>query len=657
MVLDKSPFRPANPLMCGIAGIISRENLDQELVRQAEGMLASMLHRGPDGKGVYSEPNVFLGMRRLSIIDLQGGWQPIYNEDRSVVLVANGEIYNFVELRQQLEQAGHVFKTGSDCETIVHLYEDHGTECLKYLRGMFAFALWDLKKKRLFIARDRIGEKPLYLCERPGQIFFASELQALVRSGIVPLEPDPAAIDLFFHFQYVPEPGTILKGVRKLPAGCFLLVDLPGWRIAEQRYWSLDAAPALSGDPVALIRAQLDEIGKLIIRSDVPVGVALSGGLDSSLIAALAVRHSPRKLQAFCVGYADRPESDERAAARQFADFLGMPVQEVVLSVEELVDSFPGLVLAADDPIADIAGFGYFSVMRAARQAGVPVMLQGQGGDELFWGYEWVRRAVRMSRLKARLLAEGAGAWPAYWRAEFPERWDFHGIRRWLKKIAGIQPALGNVLAHRRQSYEQFVFYDLTPEFKTAQRLTPRLYSPAFRAQLPPTSPASVFTQKEGWNNVEVAITKLICDTYLSENGIAQGDRLSMASSVELRLPLIDYRLVETVIGLRKQTPDSAALPKSLLRQAAATLLPDWLMQRPKRGFAPPVQAWRQQLEKKYGDALPRGFLVEHGIVSHDEVVRLLREADSDGAVANFRFQLLLLELWFQGMGRNRQAT
>ncbi len=642
--------------MCGITGIISQKHLDQELERQAETMLTAMFHRGPDGRGVYSDGHVFLGMRRLSIIDLQGGWQPIYNEDRTLALVANGEIYNFVELREKLEQGGHTFHTGSDCETILHLYEDHGTECLARLRGMFAFALWDLKRQRLFIARDRLGEKPLYLCERPGSVVFASELQALVRGGIVPLEPEPAAIDRFFHYQYVPEPGTMLKGVRKLPAGCFLTIDLPAWRVTEQRYWNLDAAPALPGDPVAQVRGQLEEIGKLIIRADVPVGVALSGGLDSSLIAALAVRHSPRKLQAFCVGYADRPESDERADARQFADFLGMPFHEVVLSAGDVVDAFPRLVVAADDPIADIAGFGHFSVMRAARQAGVPVMLQGQGGDELFWGYEWVRKAVRLSRLKARLHGEGARAWPDYWRTELPERWDFHSTRRWLKKGAGLQPALRNILAHRRQPRHQFVFYDLTPEFKTARRLTPGLYTPAFRQQLPTESPASLFTQPDGWKNVEVAITKLIFETYLSENGIAQGDRLSMASSVELRLPLIDYRLVETVVGLRKQTPDAAAAPKGLLRQAAAQILPAWVLNRRKRGFAPPAQAWRDALERKYGDALPRGFLVERGIVSHEGVVRLMREPKPDAVTSNFRFQLLLLEYWFQGMGRGGQA-
>jgi asparagine synthase (glutamine-hydrolysing) len=642
--------------MCGIAGVISQQNLDQELKRQADAMLAAMVHRGPDGNGVYSNDHMFLGMRRLSIIDLQGGWQPLYNEDRSLALVANGEIYNYVELRELLERDGHKFQTGSDCETILHLYEDHGTECLAGLRGMFAFALWDLKRQRLFIARDRLGEKPLYLHENPGRVVFASELQAMVRGGVVPLEPEPAAIDHFFHYQYVPEPGTMLKGVRKLPAGCFLTVDLPSWRINQQRYWSLDASPPLPGDPVAHVRGQLEEIGKLIIRADVPVGVALSGGLDSSLIAALAVRHSSRKLQAFCVGYADRPDSDERADARQFADYLGMPFNEVVLSAANIVDAFPGLVVAADDPIADIAGFGYFSVMRAARQAGVPVMLQGQGGDELFWGYDWVRKAVRLSQLKAKLLAGGVGAWPDYWRNELPEAWDFHSTRRWLKKAAGLQPAMRNILAHRRQPRDQFVFYDLTPEFKTAQRLTPHLYTDSFQRQLPAEDPASFFTRADGWDNVEVAITKLICEIYLSENGIAQGDRLSMASSVELRLPLIDYRLVETVIGLRKQTPDAAGSPKGLLRQAAAGILPEWVMKRRKRGFAPPAQAWRDELERKYGDALPRGFLVEKGILSHEAVVRLMREPKPDAPASNFRFQLLLLEHWFQGMGRGAQT-
>jgi asparagine synthase (glutamine-hydrolysing) len=238
-----------------------------------------LTHRGPDGAGEFQDQHVLLAMRRLSIIDLKTGWQPLYNEDRSLALVCNGEIYNFVELRERLESLGHRFTTNSDCETILHLYEEHGRDCVQHLRGMFAFALYDTKRKRLIVARDRMGEKPVYVYETDGRVFFASEMKAMLASGLVPFELDPGAINLYFHYQYVPEPLTPLKGVRKLDAACLLTIDVDPWRVEEHRYWRMEDAPPLEGDPAKLIREQLDTVGEIVIRSDVPVGISLSGGL------------------------------------------------------------------------------------------------------------------------------------------------------------------------------------------------------------------------------------------------------------------------------------------------------------------------------------------------------------------------------------------
>jgi asparagine synthase (glutamine-hydrolysing) len=339
-------------------------------------------------------------MRRLSIIDLTTGWQPLYNEDRTLALICNGEIYNFVELRERLESLGHRFSTNSDCETILHLYEEHGLDCVQHLRGMFAFALYDTQRKRLLLARDRMGEKPLYLYQTNSNLFFASEMKALLASGLVPFELDPNAVNLYFHYQYVPEPLTPLKGVRKLDAACLLTVDIEDWRIEEKCYWRMEDAPPLEGDPARHIREQLEVVGEIVIRSDVPVGVALSGGLDSSAIASLAASKYPGTMHAFSIGYPDSPETDERADARALADHLGLPFHDVELSTSEMVSFFPELVSWRDDPIADIAGYGYYSVMKLAREHSVPVVLQGQGGDELFWGYPWVRDAARQTERK-----------------------------------------------------------------------------------------------------------------------------------------------------------------------------------------------------------------------------------------------------------------
>ncbi|MDX6711939.1 MAG: hypothetical protein QOH96_2955, partial [Blastocatellia bacterium] len=280
--------------MCGIAGIVGRNALSEAELNELDVVNELLIHRGPNGAGRFRSGNVALAMRRLSIIDLEGGFQPLYNEDRTLALVANGEIYNFIELREQLEAKGHEFQTGSDCETILHLYEEHGLDFVDHLRGMFAFALWDSRRRRLVIARDRMGEKPLYLFEHNQRIVFSSELKSLLAFSTVPFELDPESVNLYFHYQYVPEPRTMLKGVRKLDAAHMLVVDVDQWRTKDICYWRMEDAPPIeTADPARRIREELEVISKIVVRSDVPVGVALSGGMDSSAIAALAVQKYP----------------------------------------------------------------------------------------------------------------------------------------------------------------------------------------------------------------------------------------------------------------------------------------------------------------------------------------------------------------------------
>ena len=636
--------------MCGIAGFVSRDPLGPDASVLGNRLLSGMLHRGPDGEGYFASRNVWMGMRRLSIIDPKGGWQPLYNEDKSVTLVANGEIYNHLELRQNLLARGHSFRTGSDCETIAHLYEEHGESCVDYLRGMFAFALWDSSRDRLFIARDRMGEKPLYLHEREDRLFFSSELRPLIASGVTSFTIDPPSIDLHLHFGYVPEPRTMVKDITKLPAGCSMSIDVADWRRSRKRYWSMTDAPPLVGDPVELVREQLHQIGSLITRSDVPVGVALSGGLDSSLVAALAARYSPRTLQAFTVGYEGSVESDERKDAQRLASHLGMPWHEVILPTSEVVNGFGSLVNRTDDPIGDIAGYGYYAVMRAARECGVPVMLQGQGGDELFWGYTWVREAAARSNLKALARKHGWKAFPDYWRAEYPSPLTVREVRRWFKKMCGLSPAVSKLRMDLNTPREELVFYNINNEFNEADALAGTAYSKDYLTSLPARHANACFTGANHWNDIDGALTALICDTYLLENGLAQGDRLSMASSVELRLPLVDYRLIETVIGLRKSRPDHTDPPKSLLRKVAADILPDWVMNRQKRGFSPPVDQWLTGIHKNYGGDLADGILVCEGFLNKETVSRMVKNPPERGPARNVWFSLVVLEAWCRSM-------
>lgn len=637
--------------MCGITGIVTQGALAESDLALVERLSALLRHRGPDGAGQFTDDHVALAMRRLAIIDLNAGWQPLYNEDRSLALVANGEVYNYVELRRMLEGRRHRFATGSDCENILHLYEEHGDECVHHLRGMYAFALWDARHRRVLIVRDRVGEKPLYVVEQPGRVVFASELKAIVASGIVDLELEPAAIDLYFHYGYVPEPFTPVKGVRKLPAGCMLTIDVDQWKVTQKQYWRMQDAPPISADPVETLRAELDRVSELVIRSDVPVGVALSGGMDSSAIAALAARKYPGTIEAISLGYAGRPLQDERQDAKALAKHLGMPFHEVELSTRDVVESIPEMVYDRDDPIADISGPSYRAIMKRARQENLLVMLAGQGGDELFWGYPWVRQAVHFSERKDRLLNGGAVSLTEYLRVTRPPI-SYTGGLRWLRTAAGLRTGWRLWRNDRTSRPDQMIFYDQELYFEQNRAIMQRCYARQFLAQISPEGPYDIFTVPRPWKHIDVEITRLIFETYLLENGIAQGDRLSMASSVELRLPLVDYKLVETVIGLRKVHRDVADTPKRWLKQAVGSVLPEFVMNRRKRGFTPPWREWAAAVDEAYGSNLIDGALVKAGVLSPEGARRLAVRLKPHplGTGCKPAEYALSLEMWLRAM-------
>jgi asparagine synthase (glutamine-hydrolysing) len=632
--------------MCGIAGIITRNDILACQLEQVACMSRTLVHRGPDGAGEYRDAHLAMGMRRLSIIDLSTARQPLFEEDRSLALIANGEIYNYVELREQLRARGHVFSTDGDCETILHLYEDHGVDCVHHLRGMFAFALWDMRRGTLLLARDRMGEKPLYVYEQDGLLAFASELKTLLRSGVAPPRLESRATEHFFYYHYVPEPLTPVQGVRKLDAGCTLQVTVDPWRVEERAYWRMDDSPPLDGDPARLIRQQLETIGEIVIRSDVPVGVALSGGLDSSTIAVIAARNYPGTMHAFSVGYAGRPQNDERLQAQDLAKTLGMPFHEVEISSGQVVDSFLEVVRWQDDPIADMSGVGYLAIARAAHHAGVPVLLQGQGGDELFWGYSWVAQAVRHTLRKSRIDPARGPRFRDYLELSWPKLFPRRAPIDWVTSLAGMRTSLAAYHRDRLSPRERMVFFDLTDQFRLAAEQARTIHPPEFLASLRGNDPYDLFTHSLPWPHVSVAITRLICDTYLRENGIAQGDRLSMATSVELRLPLVDYRLVETVIGLRKAHSDHHLSPKNWLREAVSDLLPEEILKRPKRGFQTPVRDWYRPLFARHGHLLRNGRLVELGVLRPEAAEGFARGSYPLQESVPRAFNALVLEAW-----------
>ena len=599
--------------MCGIAGVISPIALEQPQIAALRRMNQALSRRGPDDEGYFIGSKVALAMRRLSIIDIAGGHQPMRDEQDQLAVVCNGEIYNYLELRDDLRRAGYSFRTNSDVETVLALYRKSGPSCMEAMRGMFAFALWDAAQEKLLLARDRFGEKPLYLHrDAAGRVWFASEMKALLAGipGHKSLPVCPEAVHLFMVYQYVPEPRTMLSDVTKLPSGHFL--ELSPQMLAERAglpesraYWRYTEAAPLAGDAPALVRERLEQAVRLTLRSDVPVGISLSGGIDSSIIAALSRRFHGGALHAFSVGYEGRPRNDERALAQRLAQELEMPFFDVELTTRGFASAFPRLVFDMDDPIGDIAAYGYHSVSALARQHGVPVLLSGLGADELFWGYEWVRKAVRKTLTKAANTPRG-----------------------WIARRLSASPS-------------RAIFYDTQEWMRDAASATERIMTPAAAGQIASSAWTRYF-ESDDWGHVPLWLSDILNRTWLTSNCLALSDRVSMAHSVEARLPFLDAGLVDAVTGMRRGgLEDWKSGHKQLLIAAVRDLLPAEVLGRRKRGFTPPVNEWMETAGRRYGSLLEGGSLARRGIFRSD-AARVTRSPQPAG----FAYRALLLELW-----------
>lgn len=636
--------------MCGITGIVRPRT--SEATWDSAGMLQrmadSMVHRGPDGHGEHLAPGVSLAMRRLSIIDLTGGQQPFFSEDGSVALVANGEIYNHRRLRAELEALGHRFRSHSDCETIAHAYEEFGDACVTRLRGMFAFALHDSRRRRVLLARDRLGEKPLYLANVSGCLLFASELRSLLASGIIPTGFDASSLYTFFHYGYIPEPHTAITSVRKLPAGHLLSISLDDGAESLTRYWSLhDVVPRRTSAEEA--STLVEEIAGFITDADVPVGIALSGGLDSGSLAVLAARRTSKRLHAFTVGYQEATASDETVDAKRIAEHAGVSFHPLTLSTDEVVSEFAETLWHKDDPNHDPAGPGYRAVMRAARREGVPVLLVGQGGDELFWGYPWLVEAARRSR--ARI--SGPRVFLECWSRILASRHTGTrpSVKRWVNRLRSF---LGHdwqrILADATCRDRRPLFYESLHAFQAVHR-SQDFFAASFLAKIDATRPFELLDRPEIQSvNPEAALIQLICDTYLRENGLAQTDRLSMASSIEARVPFVDYRLAELAYAHQRARGSEIDVDKRLLRQGFSSAVPSWLLRQPKRGFVPPVARWNAAIYARHAHLVEDGVLVGNGVLNGAVARRIASAPGADRRLpARFR-DAVVLEVWCRQM-------
>jgi asparagine synthase (glutamine-hydrolysing) len=585
-------------------------------------------------------------MHRLSIMDVDHGWQPFWNEDETVAVLGNGEIYNADVLAAALTDRGHSLRTGSDIEVVPHLFEEEGIDCVRRLRGMFALVIFDKRRNRVFLARDRMGEKPLAFVRTEHWIAFASEQTALVAAGVVSGELDTEVLPDYLMHGYTPEPLSLILGVTKLPAGTVLEIDLVHESSRLTPYWNI--LDALSDTPLSTtdLRQGLDEAVAGCCTSDVPVGVALSGGLDSSMVATLASRLRP-DMVAFTIGYGGS-STDESERAREFAQGLGIPISITQMTSRDVGLGFSKVCTDRDEPIADVAGPAIDAVARAAREAGVPVLLNGLGGDELFWGYEWVRRLGAYSRF--HLMGDEGAARRAV-RLPSPPR-SLGAAAAWVEHRGGrrLESDLAAFLSRWDTGHEPpLALYEFQDGYRRMMHEIAGLCGVS--GEFP--RPSAFLTG----DPVKVAgcYTKRICETYLRSNGLAQTDRLSMRHSVEARTPLVDYRLVDLVMSSRMSGSGGLSEPpKALLRSVAQQILPQHVLQRPKQGFTPPVRRWLADIWACNHDAFgPDSALVGAGLVDASRFEAILRSPrHRSGRVNQLALRLATLELWFRGLPR-----
>jgi asparagine synthase (glutamine-hydrolysing) len=619
--------------MCGICGTYSygRDNPADAAVLQS--MLQVITHRGPDDQGVYLNGPVGLGMRRLSIIDLAGGKQPIANEDGSVVVVFNGEIYNYRELAAQLRQRGHVLTTASDTEVIVHLYEDFGDSCVDHLRGMFAFAIWDERRQRLLLARDRLGIKPLYYAEAGGQIVFGSEIKAILPHPHVDAALDLEALGNFLSLKYVPAPQTMFAGIAALPPGFTLACDRHG--PVTRAYWDVPFTDqpfiARSEDEYAEeLTALLRDSVRSHLVSDVPFGAFLSGGIDSSTIVALMSEFLQQPVKTFSVGFAGADAAfSELPYARMVADRYHTDHHEVIVGPQDFIDLAETLVWHLDQPIADDAVLANYMVARLAAQH-VKMVLTGEGGDELFAGYarysgERLSQVFRALPPPARELALAASN-------------RVPGLRR--PKIA---------LYALCQVDEAARFANWFPLFNRDMRA--ELLAEAPQNQLAPDSAEHVFRRQLGYTQATNSLNRMLyLDTklWLPDDLLARGDKTSMAVSLEARVPLLDHTLVEFAARLPPNLKLRGLTRKYLLRKVSRSWLPSEIIDRKKKGFPFPLSGWfRREARSFVRDLLSPSTIRRRGLFDPRFVQQLLDEHETGAANhGSLLWGLLGVELW-----------
>ena len=624
--------------MCGIVGLFAPRVTDS--LESARQMAATIVHRGPDDEGFLQDGPFAMGMRRLSIIDLSGGHQPISNETGDLSIVYNGEIYNYRELREELLARGHQFTTHSDTEVILHAFEEYGPQCVHRFNGMFAFAIWDRRSRKLFIARDRMGVKPLYYALGDGYFVFASEIKAILEAGLFTRRVRPEAIWHYLSFRYVPENTCIWEQVSKLPPAHYLTLTTDDMRLEVTRYWDIPSGPSEPMDrqeELARFAELFEDAVRLRLIADVPVGILLSGGLDSSAVAAAVRRVHDAPVKTFSIGFRDGGEADESRYARLVADELGTDHYEMHVGQEEFEAWMPEFVWNADEPLADSAALPLYFVSKLASKH-VKVVLSGEGSDELMAGYRfesilsYLAKATRQARVGSAILESlpaGVGSFVRRMTRDKPVERLFVPPAEMLRWMA---PNMTNAFT----SAEKRSLWHDAPAIEGSEALVRRVYD---RAGTRDDLGAILYAYSQDW---------------LVEDLLMKADKMTMAASIELRVPFLDYRLVEW-LSTRPSTSklawngNGSVTRKVLLREYAASRLPKEIIDRPKVGFATPVMTWvREDRQGLVSQALRGTGSWVRSQFQPEVLDRLLAQSGTNERAATQVWHLYVLEAWAQ---------
>jgi asparagine synthase (glutamine-hydrolysing) len=613
-----------------VCGIFGYSGEDVSFFRSSiSPTLESIEHRGPDSQGFHVGERVILGHSRLAIIDLHPeAQQPMSNEDKRYHIAYNGELYNYLELRKILTKNGVDFETNSDTEVVLKAFIFWGDEAFAKFRGMFAIAIWDEQESCLILARDCFGEKPLYFARKSNELFFSSELRSLIEFSKIESTLNKDAVNLYIHYQFVPEPFTLIQGIEKIEPGSVLRFFSKSGELTKLKYLDIfsEHRIEISGQNIEEhsieIRKRLRKAVERCMVADAPIVIALSGGIDSSSIVKFAVDLEYR-VEVISVGYPGHPTYDERTEAKNYAKELGVKFHEVEISTEKMQGDFLGFVWQMDEPIADPAAYAHYSVARKAKELGYKVLISGIGGDELFWGYEWLPSSAEASQQR------------------------FNGSRD-FKRFRGIlrQSRSRRLNLIKRQSY---FFYETLPDFLSPFKIKKafftkemlevddsRLFSIAGRI------PLTEFEVKPG-------IARALGTTWLSGNCLALADKVSMANSIESRMPFLDVDLAMYAYSLNYQFDILSLGRKQLLIKALQGLLPDHILERRKTGFQPPVTEWMTSVLNSQNLKFMDSELVKQGVITKKAADRVANRSKSrDWPEIFFEYKLLLLEIWLK---------